>query len=175
MPPPPQKDEGRAPAGPVAVTSAAASVTALTRALIPTLASSAEMTCAMLTSLSSVQAVMVEDAGEVLGWRVDPGRVGGGQRHRHRVGVGRGDALDRGEHVGGLRVPGAHVVQRVGHVGRGQRVAVPELDATDKIGNVAPYTVSGRSGVQGIVTDAPADHPTIQQFRQQDVEILPAS
>jgi DeoR/GlpR family transcriptional regulator of sugar metabolism len=49
------------------------------------------------------------------------------------------------------------------------------LGSTDKIGSVAPYTVSGLSSVEGIVTDAPADHPTIQQFRQQEVEILRAT
>jgi DeoR/GlpR family transcriptional regulator of sugar metabolism len=49
------------------------------------------------------------------------------------------------------------------------------LGSTGKIGSVPPYMIGGLSGVEGIVTDAPSDHPTIQQFRQQEVDILPAT
>jgi DeoR/GlpR family transcriptional regulator of sugar metabolism len=48
------------------------------------------------------------------------------------------------------------------------------LASLDKIGTVAPYTVTGLSEVAGIVTDAPADHPTIQQLRQQGINIIQA-
>ena len=48
------------------------------------------------------------------------------------------------------------------------------LASLEKIGTVAPYTVTGLSEIAGIVTDAPADHPTIQQLRQQGVNIIQA-
>ena len=49
------------------------------------------------------------------------------------------------------------------------------LGSLDKIGNVAPYTVTGLSDLAGIVTDAPSDHPTIEQLRQQGAHIIQAS
>jgi DeoR/GlpR family transcriptional regulator of sugar metabolism len=49
------------------------------------------------------------------------------------------------------------------------------LGSLDKIGVVAPYTVTGLSEVTGIVTDAPSYHTTIQQLRQQGVNIIQAS
>jgi DeoR/GlpR family transcriptional regulator of sugar metabolism len=48
------------------------------------------------------------------------------------------------------------------------------LGSTDKVGVVTPFTVTGVSGVAGIVTDAPPDHPTIQQLRRQGVSIIQA-
>jgi DeoR/GlpR family transcriptional regulator of sugar metabolism len=48
------------------------------------------------------------------------------------------------------------------------------LASVEKIGTVAPYTVTGLSDVAGIVTDAPSDHPTIQQLRQRGINILQA-
>jgi DeoR/GlpR family transcriptional regulator of sugar metabolism len=44
----------------------------------------------------------------------------------------------------------------------------------EKIGTVAPYSVVGLSEVAGLVTDAPADHPTVQQLRQQGVNVIQA-
>jgi DeoR/GlpR family transcriptional regulator of sugar metabolism len=49
------------------------------------------------------------------------------------------------------------------------------LGSLDKIGTVAPYTVTGLSDVAGIVTDAPSYHPTMQQLRQQGVTIIQAA
>jgi DeoR/GlpR family transcriptional regulator of sugar metabolism len=49
------------------------------------------------------------------------------------------------------------------------------LGSVDKIGTVAPYRVTGLSDVEGIVTDAPSDHPTIQHLRELDVDILQTS
>jgi len=48
------------------------------------------------------------------------------------------------------------------------------LASLEKIGTVAPYTVTGLSEVAGIVTDAPANHPTIKQLRQQGINIIQA-
>jgi DeoR/GlpR family transcriptional regulator of sugar metabolism len=49
------------------------------------------------------------------------------------------------------------------------------LGSVDKIGTAAPYTITGLSDVAGIVTDAPGDHPTIQQLRLQGVNIIDAA
>ena len=49
------------------------------------------------------------------------------------------------------------------------------LASLDKIGTVDPYTVTGLSEVAGIVTDAPDDHPAIQQLRQHEGNIIQAS
>jgi DeoR/GlpR family transcriptional regulator of sugar metabolism len=49
------------------------------------------------------------------------------------------------------------------------------LGSAEKIGTVAPYTVTGLSNVAGIITDAPSDHPTVQQLRQQGVNVIQAS
>jgi DeoR/GlpR family transcriptional regulator of sugar metabolism len=49
------------------------------------------------------------------------------------------------------------------------------LGSLDKIGTAAPYTITGLSDIAGIVTDAPSYHPTIQQLRQQGVNIIQAS
>ena len=48
------------------------------------------------------------------------------------------------------------------------------LASLEKIGTVAPYTVTGLSNVAGIVTDAPSDHPTIQQLRHQGINVIQA-
>jgi DeoR/GlpR family transcriptional regulator of sugar metabolism len=44
----------------------------------------------------------------------------------------------------------------------------------EKIGTVAPYSVVALSEVAGLVTDAPADHPTVQQLRQQGINVIQA-
>jgi DeoR/GlpR family transcriptional regulator of sugar metabolism len=44
----------------------------------------------------------------------------------------------------------------------------------EKIGVVARYAVTGVSAVAGIVTDAPADHPTVRQLREQGVNVIEA-
>jgi DeoR/GlpR family transcriptional regulator of sugar metabolism len=49
------------------------------------------------------------------------------------------------------------------------------LGSIEKIGTVAPYTVVGLSEVAGIVTDAPASDPTIEQLRKRGVGIIEAS
>lgn len=49
------------------------------------------------------------------------------------------------------------------------------LGSLDKIGHAAQYTVTSLSSVAGIVTDAPSYHPTIQQLRQQGINIIQAS
>jgi DeoR/GlpR family transcriptional regulator of sugar metabolism len=42
----------------------------------------------------------------------------------------------------------------------------------EKIGTVAPYAVVGLADVAGLITDAPADHPGIQQLREQGVNVI---
>jgi DeoR/GlpR family transcriptional regulator of sugar metabolism len=44
----------------------------------------------------------------------------------------------------------------------------------EKLGTAAPYAVVGPSEVAGLVTDAPAGHPTVQQFREQGVNVIQA-
>jgi DeoR/GlpR family transcriptional regulator of sugar metabolism len=49
------------------------------------------------------------------------------------------------------------------------------LGTLDKIGNAAPYTITGVSDLAGIVTDVPSHHPTIEQLSKQGVNIIDAS
>ena len=49
------------------------------------------------------------------------------------------------------------------------------LGTLDKIGNAAPYTITGVSVLAGIVTDVPSDHPTIEQLSKQGINIIDAS
>ncbi len=49
------------------------------------------------------------------------------------------------------------------------------LGTLDKIGNAAPFTITGLSELAGIVTDAPSYHPTVQQLREQGVNIIQAA
>jgi DeoR/GlpR family transcriptional regulator of sugar metabolism len=49
------------------------------------------------------------------------------------------------------------------------------LGSLDKMGTVAPYTVASLSEVAGIVTDAPAYHPTVEELREQGVNVVQAS
>ena len=49
------------------------------------------------------------------------------------------------------------------------------LGSLDKIGHAAQYPVTSLSAVAGIVTDAPSYHPTIQQLRLQEINIIQAS
>jgi DeoR/GlpR family transcriptional regulator of sugar metabolism len=44
----------------------------------------------------------------------------------------------------------------------------------EKIGTVAPYAVVGLADVAGVITDAPADHPAVRQFRAQGVSVIHA-
>ena len=44
----------------------------------------------------------------------------------------------------------------------------------EKLGTVCAYKVTGLSEVAGIITDAPADHPTVQQLRDQGINIVAA-
>jgi DeoR/GlpR family transcriptional regulator of sugar metabolism len=44
----------------------------------------------------------------------------------------------------------------------------------EKLGTVAPYAVVGLPEVAGLVTDAPAGHPTVRQLREQGVTVLQA-
>jgi DeoR/GlpR family transcriptional regulator of sugar metabolism len=48
------------------------------------------------------------------------------------------------------------------------------VGSIEKIGTVAPYAVVGLSEVAGLVTDAPADDPTIQHLREQGVSVIQA-
>lgn len=48
------------------------------------------------------------------------------------------------------------------------------LGSLEKLGAVCSYAVTGLSGVAGVITDAPADHPTVQQLRAQGVSVIQA-
>jgi DeoR/GlpR family transcriptional regulator of sugar metabolism/transposase len=49
------------------------------------------------------------------------------------------------------------------------------MASTEKLGTVAAYKVTGLPEVAGIITDAPADHPTLQQLRDQGSTIIRAA
>lgn len=44
----------------------------------------------------------------------------------------------------------------------------------EMIGTVAPYTTVELPAIAGLVTDAPADHPTVRQLRHQNVNVIQA-
>ncbi|HEX6523873.1 MAG TPA: DeoR/GlpR family DNA-binding transcription regulator [Streptosporangiaceae bacterium] len=48
------------------------------------------------------------------------------------------------------------------------------LGSLEKLGAVCSYAVISLSAVAGIITDAPADHPTAQQLQDQGVSIIQA-
>jgi DeoR/GlpR family transcriptional regulator of sugar metabolism len=48
------------------------------------------------------------------------------------------------------------------------------LGSTEKLGAASSYTVVGLSEVAGIITDAPADDPTLQQLRERGVNVIQA-
>jgi DeoR/GlpR family transcriptional regulator of sugar metabolism len=48
------------------------------------------------------------------------------------------------------------------------------MASIEKLATVCAYKVASASDVAGIITDAPADHPTVQQLRDQGVTIIPA-
>lgn len=48
------------------------------------------------------------------------------------------------------------------------------LASTEKIGTASPFTVLPLADVSGIITDAPADHPVLEQLRLDDVTIIDA-
>jgi DeoR/GlpR family transcriptional regulator of sugar metabolism len=48
------------------------------------------------------------------------------------------------------------------------------VGSIEKLGTVCSYTVVGLSEVAGIITDAPADHPTVQQLRERGVSVIQA-
>ena len=48
------------------------------------------------------------------------------------------------------------------------------LASIEKLGTVCPYKVTGLSEVAGIITDAPADHPAVREFRDRGVHVIEA-
>jgi DeoR/GlpR family transcriptional regulator of sugar metabolism/transposase len=48
------------------------------------------------------------------------------------------------------------------------------MASIEKLGTVCAYKVTGLSEVAGIITDAPADHPAVQQLRDQGINIVAA-
>jgi DeoR/GlpR family transcriptional regulator of sugar metabolism len=48
------------------------------------------------------------------------------------------------------------------------------LASIEKLGTVCPYTVTGLSEVAGIITDAPAGHPAVREFRKRGVHVIEA-
>jgi DeoR/GlpR family transcriptional regulator of sugar metabolism len=48
------------------------------------------------------------------------------------------------------------------------------LASIEKLGTVCPYTVTGLSEVAGIITDAPAGHPAVREFRKHGVHVIEA-
>jgi DeoR/GlpR family transcriptional regulator of sugar metabolism/transposase len=49
------------------------------------------------------------------------------------------------------------------------------MASIEKLGTVAGYKVTGLPDVTGIITDAPASHPTLQQLREQGTTIIQAA
>jgi hypothetical protein len=52
--------------------------------------------------------------------------------------------------------------------------AILAAERRDLLGTVVPYAVVGLSEVAGLVTDAPAGHPAVQQLREQGVNVIQA-
>jgi DeoR/GlpR family transcriptional regulator of sugar metabolism len=48
------------------------------------------------------------------------------------------------------------------------------MGSIEKLGTVSSYAVVGLAEVAGIITDAPSDHPTIEQLRKRGVNIIQA-
>jgi DeoR/GlpR family transcriptional regulator of sugar metabolism len=48
------------------------------------------------------------------------------------------------------------------------------LGSIEKLGAASSYTVVGLTEVAGIITDAPADHPALQELRERGVDIIQA-
>ena len=48
------------------------------------------------------------------------------------------------------------------------------LASSEKIGTASPFTVLPLADVSGIITDAPGDHPVLEQLRRDEVPVLPA-
>jgi DeoR/GlpR family transcriptional regulator of sugar metabolism len=48
------------------------------------------------------------------------------------------------------------------------------LGSIEKLGAASSYAVVGLSEVAGIITDAPADDPTLQQLRERGVNVIQA-
>ena len=46
------------------------------------------------------------------------------------------------------------------------------LASSEKIGTASPFTVLPLADVSGIITDAPDDHPVLEQLRRDDVPVL---
>ena len=49
------------------------------------------------------------------------------------------------------------------------------MGSIEKLGTVCAYKISGVSEVAGIITDAPSDHPTLRQLRDQGATIIEAT
>ena len=48
------------------------------------------------------------------------------------------------------------------------------LGSIEKLGAASSYTVVGLTEVAGIITDAPSDHPTVEELRERGVNIIQA-
>jgi DeoR/GlpR family transcriptional regulator of sugar metabolism len=48
------------------------------------------------------------------------------------------------------------------------------LASIEKLGTVCPYAVTALSEVAGIITDAPAGHPVVREFRERGVPVIEA-
>jgi DeoR/GlpR family transcriptional regulator of sugar metabolism len=48
------------------------------------------------------------------------------------------------------------------------------LGSFEKLGAVCSYTVTTLSSIAGVITDTPADHPTVEQLRDQGVSVIQA-
>jgi DeoR/GlpR family transcriptional regulator of sugar metabolism len=48
------------------------------------------------------------------------------------------------------------------------------LGSIEKLGAASSYTVVGLTEVAGIITDAPSDHPTVQELRERGINIIQA-
>jgi DeoR/GlpR family transcriptional regulator of sugar metabolism len=113
----------------------------------------------------------------------------GGQLHKQSVSASGAVAAEAASGITAdlalLAVPGIHPDE-------GLTASEPELAALirilisraaetyvmasiEKLGTVCACKVTGLSEVAGIITDAPADHPTLQQLRDQGTTIIQAA
>ena len=112
----------------------------------------------------------------------------GGELHKESVSTtGATTAATLGEvtaDVAVLTIPGIHPDEGLTchdpELGALLRIMISRAADTyvtgsiEKLGNVYPYKATGLSDVTGIITDAPASHPTVRQLRDRGAVIISA-
>jgi DeoR/GlpR family transcriptional regulator of sugar metabolism len=113
----------------------------------------------------------------------------GGQLHKQAVSASGAIAVEAASGVTAdlalLIIPGIHPAEGLTHADPEAaaltRVLISRtadtyvMASVEKLGTVCAYKVTDLSEVAGIITDAPPDHPAVQQLRGQGVSIIQAA